>query len=195
MTTITLFLASSSAARAQAKAFAAAVSTESIKFLPWWEAFTPGRTLLAELESLRSRVHGAVLIFSPESSATIRGKTVEIPNLNVLFEFGFHFGAFPRERVAIVKYGEFYLPSDLAGYIHIAGSSSFRRGSAAKVGKRTKEEFVRWIESPEFHSPPPHPVPSLSSAPPTTILTTRRSREELLGLGRSSRGLGLGSGR
>lgn len=191
MPEITLFLASSSAARAQARAVSAALSTKSISFLPWWEAFTAGRTLLAELESLRGKVHGALLILSPESSTSIRGKTVDIPNLNVLFEFGFYLGAFPKERVAIVKYGEYYLPSDLGGYIHIAGSSSFRRGGATKVGKRAKEEFTRWTESPEFHTPPPRPISDLITTP-TTILVGRRSREELLGLGRSTHGFGLG---
>ena len=45
-----LFLGSSSAARSQAKAFASAFSDDAVEFLPWWEAFTPGRTLLSELD-------------------------------------------------------------------------------------------------------------------------------------------------
>lgn len=45
----------------------------------------------------------------------------------------------------MLKYGEFYLPSDLGGYIHLFGSSSFKRGAVVKVGMRTTNEFGRWI--------------------------------------------------
>jgi hypothetical protein len=45
----------------------------------------------------------------------------------------------------MLKYGEFYLPSDLGGYIHISGSRSFRRGAAIQVGKRTSRELERWV--------------------------------------------------
>jgi hypothetical protein len=63
----------------------------------------------------------------------------------VLFELGYFYEHFGETRVAMVKYGDFYLPSDLGGYIHIAGSRSFRRGGALPVGKRTMREFDRWL--------------------------------------------------
>ena len=89
MASTTLFLGSSSAAKSQAKALAAALTTAHVEFLPWWDAFTPGRTLLEELDAIRARVHGAVLLFSPEAESTVRGNVVHTPNLNVLFEFGY----------------------------------------------------------------------------------------------------------
>ena len=146
MPTTTIFLGSSSAAKSQARAIVARLSGPTLKFLPWWETFTPGRTLLDELDAIRSRVNGALLLFAPESLTTIRRKRYAVPNLNVLFEFGYFYGHFGKERVAMLKYGEFYLPSDLGGYIHIFGSAGFRRGAAVAVGKRTTAEFTRWIE-------------------------------------------------
>lgn len=113
-------------------------------FLPWWEAFTPGRTLLEELDTIRGKVDGALLLFSPEHKAIIRGKTVAIPNLNVLYEFAYFYGHFGKQRVCMVKYGDFYLPSDFGGYIYIWGSDSFRRGRALKVRQRTIDDFARW---------------------------------------------------
>jgi len=190
MPNITLFLASSTAARAQAKALMSSLSTEYVKFLPWWEAFTPGRTLLAELDALRTRVQGALLLISPESTSVVRGKQVTVPNLNVLFEFGFYYGAFPKERVAIVKYGEFYLPSDLGGYIHISGSASFRRGGALRVAKRTKTEFGRWVESPGFSSPSSLPQQAAQSGSP--YLLTKEDNQRLLNGGRRVISPGLG---
>jgi predicted nucleotide-binding protein len=141
----TIFLGSSSAAKAQARALARRFARQGLKFLPWWDAFTAGRTLLKDLDHIRGRVDAALLVFSPESSTRIRSRSQAIPNLNVLFELGYFYGHFGEKKVAIVRYGEFYLPSDLGGYIHIAGSRSFRRGRAIAVGKRTEREFERWI--------------------------------------------------
>ncbi len=147
-----IFLGSSTAAKSQAKAVSVTLKSDQIEFLPWWEAFTPGRTLLQELDAIRSRVQGAVLLFSPEAQATVRGTIVQTPNLNVLFEFGYFYGHFGKEKVAMLKYGDFYLPSDFGGYIHIAGSKSFNRGAVVKVGKRTVSEFSRWISSTGFEA-------------------------------------------
>lgn len=143
----TIFVGSSTAARTQAKKFIEGCSTGGVTFLPWWEHFTPGRTLLEELDGLRKSVDGAILLLSPESASEIRGNVQPIPNLNVLFEFGFFYGAFKKNKVAVVRYGEVYLPSDLSGYVHITGSKFFKRGACVGVGKRTKRDFEKWLNS------------------------------------------------
>lgn len=147
MAKTTLFLGSASAAKAQAKALAAKLQSTSVEFLPWWESFTPGRTLLEELDAIRAKVHGAVLLFSPDAESTVRGKTVQTLNPNVLFEFGYFYGHFGKQKVAVVKYGEPFMPSDFGGYIHVAGSKFFKRGSTVKVAQRTETEFGRWMAS------------------------------------------------
>jgi predicted nucleotide-binding protein len=144
---ITLFVGSSSAAKSQAKVFVNTFSSATLKFIPWWDTFTAGRTLLEELDNVHEKVDGAVLLFSPEAQAEIRGQPKQIPNLNVLFEFGYFYGVLGKDRVAMLKYGDFYLPSDLGGYIHIFGSNGFRRGASNKIGKRTTGEFERWAET------------------------------------------------
>lgn len=143
----TLFIGSSSAAKSQAKEVVSKLKSPTIDFLPWWEAFTAGRTLLEDLDNIRSKVDGAILLFSPEADSTVRGNTVQIPNLNVLFEFGYFYGHFGKQKTAILKYGDFYLPSDFGGYIHISGSKFFKRSAVVKVGKRTENEFGRWISA------------------------------------------------
>jgi len=146
MPTTRIFIGSSAAARSQAKAFIRKFEGPTLTFLPWWDAFVAGRTLLEDLDEIKDRVDAAILLMSPESETTIRGNTVQIPNLNVLFELGFLAGHLGRRRVAMVRYGDFYLPSDLGGYVHISGSSSFRRGGTVRVGKRTAADFARWVE-------------------------------------------------
>jgi hypothetical protein len=145
-----IFLGSATAAKSQAKALAAALQSTELEFLPWWEAFTPGRTLLEELDAIRGKVQGALLVFSPDAESVVRGKAVQTVNPNVLFEFGYFYGYFRKEKVALVKYGEYYTPSDFGGYIHIAGSKSFKRSGAVKVAQRTETEFKRWVDSAGF---------------------------------------------
>jgi predicted nucleotide-binding protein len=141
----TLFIGSSSAAKSQAKAVVAKLKSPTVEFIPWWEAFTAGRTLLEDLDNIRARVDGAILLFSPEAESTVRGNAVQIPNLNVLFEFGYFYGNLGKQKTAILKYGDFYMPSDFGGYIHIFGSTFFKRSSVVQVGKRTEKEFGRWL--------------------------------------------------
>ena len=140
-----IFIGSSSAAKSQAKAIVRAFGTPTLTFLPWWEAFTAGHTLLEQLDSIKAQVDGSVLVFSPESDTTIRGRQYQIPNLNVMFEFGYFYSHLGKHKVAMIKYGEFYLPSDFGGYIHIFGSKGFRRGAVNQIGVRTTNEFNRWV--------------------------------------------------
>ena len=141
----TVFIGSSAAARSQAKRIVRGFESATLAFLPWWDAFTAGRTLLEDLDNIVNKVDAALLLFSPEADSTVRGNTVHVPNLNVLFEFGYFYGHLGKDKVAMLKYGEFYLPSDFGGYIHIFGSTYFKRGAVVKVGKRTESEFERWV--------------------------------------------------
>jgi len=141
-----IFIGSSAAAKSQAKAIVTKFQSNTVKFLPWWNAFTAGRTLLEDLDNIHDKIDAAVLLFSPEAESVVRGNKVQVPNLNVLFEFGYFYGVLGKQNVAMLKYGEFYLPSDLGGYIHIFGSKFFKRSAIVQVGKRTKDEFDRWVE-------------------------------------------------
>lgn len=122
-----------------------AFSHPTVSFVPWWDVITSGGTLLTELDKIRAEVNGAILVFNPEIPANVHGNSVEIPNLNVLFEFAYFYSQFGPQRAAIIKYGEFYLPSNMWGRIHIPGSKHFKANAVVKVGKRTTNEFNKWI--------------------------------------------------
>jgi predicted nucleotide-binding protein len=143
----TLFIGSSTAAKSQAKALVKELTSATLKFLPWWDAFTPGKTLLEDLDAIRNKVDGALLVFSPEAQTTIRKDKKWVPNQNVLFEFGYFYGHFGKKGVAMIKYGDFFLPSDFGGYIWIPGSKSFKRSAVVQVGKRTKTDFEKWVQA------------------------------------------------
>lgn len=140
-----IFIGSSKAAKRQATIIANHFESGTVEFVRWWEAFTPGRPLLTDLDAICNQVDAAVLVMSPESQSTIRGNDVWIPNLNVMFEFGYFYGKLGPAKTALIPYGEFYLPSDLHGYTHITGSKFFRSGHGVQVGKRTEDSFNKWI--------------------------------------------------
>jgi predicted nucleotide-binding protein len=142
-----VFIGSSSAAKSQARAVIDAFEGPTLRFLPWWDAFESGQTLLEGLDSIAGKVHAALMIFTPDTDSIVRGKQAQAPNLNVLFEFGYFAGRFGRTRVAMLKYGDFYLPSDFGGYVHIFGSTTFKRGAAVPVSPRTEREFTRWVQA------------------------------------------------
>lgn len=146
MPKLTIFVGSSTASRRQAQLLIKDLTAPTIIFLPWWDTFTTGRTLLEELDTIRNNIQAAIMVFSPDFPGTVRGNSVALVNQNVMFEFGYLTGALGRNKVAMIRYGDFYLPSDLQGYIHINGGSYFKAGNAVPASKKTKQEFGRWFE-------------------------------------------------
>lgn len=143
-----LFVASSTAAKTQAKEFIKGCSKENIEYIPWWDRFAAGRTLLEELDRVSNEVHGAVVILTPEGVATnSKGNQIVVPNLNVLFEFGYFYSKFGKNNVLVAKYGKVNLPSDLGGYIHAFGSDYFKSNMKVPVSKRTLKEFNKWYDA------------------------------------------------
>jgi hypothetical protein len=53
-----------------------------------------------------------------------------------------------KQKAAMLRYGDSYLPYDPGGYVHTCGSRHFKRSSVVKAGKRTSTEFARWIAPP-----------------------------------------------
>ena len=141
-----LFVGSSDGSKRQAKVLIEGLKSATVEFLPWWDAFPAGRTLLEQLDAVKSKVDGALILFSPDAPATMKSKSVAIPNLNTVFELGYFYSHFGKEKVAMVKYGEFFIPSNLNGYIYIPGSQFSERNKSAPVSKKTKQEFEKWLK-------------------------------------------------
>lgn len=145
---IDIFVGSASGAKSQAKRFIEGCTNPNIRYLPWWEQFTPGRTLLSELDRMRTSIDAAILLLTPEASSTnTKGTEIVVANQNVLFEFGYFYAALGQSKVALAKYGSINLPSDLGGYIHIFGSKFFKHNAANPVSERTKKEFAHWLDT------------------------------------------------
>lgn len=144
-----IFIASSAEAIPYAKAFVAKCrNNKRIRYIKWWEHFRPARTLLEELDRFKTELDGALVFVTPDCQLSFRKNTMYSPNLNVLFEFGYFMDIFPKENVAVVKYADAYLPSDLDGYIPIHGGDNFKKRlqkQAPPPSARTISEFRRWM--------------------------------------------------
>jgi predicted nucleotide-binding protein len=140
-----VFVASSKEAKALAKALIRDLANPLVEFVPWWEFVRPGRLFLSELEEVAASVTAALFVATPDISGTFRRKRVKLPNQNVLFELGYFFTVVKAERIAIIRYGDVLLPSDLLGYTHITGSKFFKAGASLTTGKATKAAFSKWV--------------------------------------------------
>jgi predicted nucleotide-binding protein len=145
MPKIKIFVGSSSEAKTQAKVLVRDLASPTIEFIPWWDAFTPGRLLLEDLKSIKNEVSAALLLFTPDIPATVRGSQVALPNQNVLFELGYFFSTLDAQNIALIKYGATYIPKDLDGYTHIPGSKYFKPGASVAAGAKTKNAFSKWL--------------------------------------------------
>ena len=140
-----VFVASSHEAMSQAKTLIRGLTNPKIIFQPWWETVRPGRMFLSELAQVASEVSAALFIFTPDISGTFRRRRVRLPNQNVLFELGYFFTIVKPEHIAIIKYGDTMIPSDLLGYTHITGSRFFKAKAATAPGKATRHDFAKWV--------------------------------------------------
>jgi hypothetical protein len=142
-----VFVGSSSEAKATAKALIRDLANPKLNFRPWWDNVRPGRMFLSELEHMSKEASAALFLFTPDIDGWNRGKKTKYPNQNVLFELGYFLGHFRPDRIAIIRYGETEMPSDLSGHTHIKGSKFFKAKFPTTTGKATKKDFLKWVSA------------------------------------------------
>lgn len=112
-----VFIASSTEAKAYAEMAARAVAGESATPVLWWSerAFPPGLTLIESIWRLMEELDAALIIATSDDLVMRRGTIGYAPNSNVLLEYGLFSGRLGRLNVAVVEVGKVALPSDMAG--------------------------------------------------------------------------------
>jgi hypothetical protein len=86
----------------------------------WTEYFKPGEITFLGIESIASRVAGAVFLATPDDDSVIREQRIKTPRGNVLFEYGYLSASLTRSRVALCHYTGAELPSDFAGVTYVS---------------------------------------------------------------------------
>ena len=110
-----VFVGRSSEAITQAELVAEPLTEAGIVPLLWKDGFAVGDITLMSIEQIAKRVVGAVFLASPDDDSVIRQRKVKVPRANVLFEYGYLSARLTRSRVALCRYDDTELPSDLAG--------------------------------------------------------------------------------
>jgi hypothetical protein len=106
--------------------------------------FPAGRTLLEQIENLPYEFDGAVLLATPDISCIRRERSFLAPAPNIIFEYGYLSSRLTRRRVAVCRFKEADMPSDLQGVKVIEGKD---------VGYETSElpahivrELTSWLD-------------------------------------------------
>lgn len=108
------------------------------------EAFVLGMTLLETIESLPLDYHGAVLLATPDKYSTRGKNTIWDPAPNVIFEYGYLAARLTRKRVAICKFGEAEIPSDLQG-LKVVDVRDYDYKRAPALPKTATRELQSWL--------------------------------------------------
>jgi hypothetical protein len=120
--------ASDDAVMARAEFVNSALRSANCVPLTWWttDAFALGLSLLHNIQNIPSRISGAIFLATPDDKITCRRpeladscKELLVPRTNVMLELGHFMGVLGPSNVAICRYRECSLPSDLDGVTYI----------------------------------------------------------------------------
>jgi hypothetical protein len=112
-----------------------------VRPLLWTECFDTGTIFLTEIDALADRVAGAILLATPDDKANSRSRDIVLPRDNVIFEYGYFAARLTLPRVALGKYDNAELPTDLQGLTY--ADMGFFDPNAA-VSKEAMGKLVRW---------------------------------------------------
>src|SRR3954469_20502239 len=130
----TVFVGSSSEARAYDIQVRYYLESNDALIAPWPDSFKPGGYALNAFERLASTVDAALLIATPDDTVHFRGAEYPVPRDNILFELGFFTAALGRQRTGLVCVQEkdhipLKLPTDLDGLTVIMYDPSREAGN------------------------------------------------------------------
>jgi predicted nucleotide-binding protein len=87
-----------------------------------------GETIIKKFEDAAEDCCYAFALITPDDFIEKEGKSYFQARPNVLFELGWFYGRYGRDRVCIVKQGKTEMPSDLAGILTIDFQTNVSEG-------------------------------------------------------------------
>jgi hypothetical protein len=109
------------------------------------DAFAVGRTLLETIERLPFDYHRAVLLATPDVSCRRNKKKFDAPVANVVFEYGYLAARLSRDRVAICRFKNAEVPSDLGG-MKLIEVKEYQKKNAPALPREAETELVGWLK-------------------------------------------------
>ena len=156
-----VFIGSSSEYLPEVSRIKQLLDNDSIECVLWTTVFQPGYLTFEALESMLLDCGAAVFLATPDDEAEIRHERVATPRANVMLEFGLVAGRLGRHNIAVCRYTNANMPSDLQGLTVIEMGRPGRRvgdpepaaDSAAGAGPSPAEKaLVGWAS--HCSSPP-----------------------------------------
>lgn len=140
-----IFVGSSQEAAMLAAKIASAIVAAGMSPVVWnMGAFPAGQTLVERIEDLPYEFEGAVLLATPDIFCTRLDKSFLAPASNVIFEYGYLSSRLTRRRVAICRFGEADMPSDLEGLKVIEGNDVDYE--APELPQGVESEVTSWLD-------------------------------------------------
>ena len=111
------------------------LDNDVVECVPWTSVFQPGYLTFEALEKMLLDCGAAVFLATPDDEAEIRLEKVSTPRANVMLEFGLVAGRLGRHNIAVCRYTNAKMPSDLKGLTVIEmGRQGLREGDPANAG-------------------------------------------------------------
>jgi hypothetical protein len=114
-----IFIGSSSEAIDEAKQIRDILADDNVKPVMWNDIFPPSIVTFQAIEKESRELSGALIIASPDDTSIIRTREYMVPRTNVMIEYGYLSAILGRERMALCKYPEVTLTTDLMGLTYI----------------------------------------------------------------------------
>lgn len=102
MTKLKIFVGSSLEAAAEDKFVRRVLEANDIEAITWKDVFHTGDFTLESLIKTAQRIHGAIIISTPDDKVWVRGTKSSAPRDNILFEMGFFINALGTKHAALV---------------------------------------------------------------------------------------------
>jgi hypothetical protein len=148
MSTITrIFIGSSSEALKEAMFLRTLINRQpGMEAIVWTgDAFVVGRTLLETIERLPFDYHGAVLLATPDVACKRNRNSFDAPVNNVVFEYGYLAARLSRDRVAICRFKNAEVPSDLGG-MKLIQVNEYQKKNASRLPREAEAELLSWVK-------------------------------------------------
>ena len=146
MNTRKIFVGSSLEGWRAAEAVGKVIRQAGMEPVLWKTIFPAGDITLEKIEQLPNLVDGAILVVTPDLTCNRMGKNegFSAPVQNIIFEYGYLSARLSRRRVAICKFEDAEIPSDLQGMTLVLAGKYAREGRLNLPGE-TKKGLQRWL--------------------------------------------------
>lgn len=112
----------------------------------WDHVFLPGMLTFEVIEQVSKACAGAVILATPDDSCVINQAQTRSPRTNIMIEMGYLCALIGRKRVALCKYDETSLATDLAGFTHIKMGLYPGDHSSQSINQDAELELLQWGE-------------------------------------------------